>query len=140
VPWGAVSINELCDWYVELTKPVLNPKLTVASVSDAERKETRDVLAYAIEAVLRLLHPFVPFSRRRCVRGSRARRRAHALPEETSLRALDRVRCAPSRAVCAIAVRDRSKAYSALQDGAKVLAREDQRIRASAPPIILGSA
>jgi valyl-tRNA synthetase len=46
--WG-----ELCDWYLELTKPVF------ASSEDAQ--ETRDVLAYALEAALRLLHPFIPF-------------------------------------------------------------------------------
>ncbi|MBM4377335.1 MAG: valine--tRNA ligase [Deltaproteobacteria bacterium] len=48
--WG-----ELCDWYLELTKPVF-------AGDDAEAKrETRDVLAYALEATLRALHPFIPF-------------------------------------------------------------------------------
>jgi valyl-tRNA synthetase len=47
--WG-----ELCDWYLELTKPVF-------AAGGAEADETRDVLAYAIEASLRLLHPFIPF-------------------------------------------------------------------------------
>ncbi len=53
--------NELCDWYLELTKPVLNPTVAFAEVDPAERDETRDVLAYAIEAALRALHPFIPF-------------------------------------------------------------------------------
>jgi valyl-tRNA synthetase len=47
--WG-----ELCDWYLEITKPIF------AAGGDAAA-ETRDVLAYVLEAVLRLLHPFVPF-------------------------------------------------------------------------------
>jgi len=48
--WG-----ELCDWYLELTKPVFADKGSEAAA------ETRDVLAYVIEAAIRLLHPFVPF-------------------------------------------------------------------------------
>jgi valyl-tRNA synthetase len=47
--WG-----ELCDWYLEITKPVF-----AAGGKDAT--ETRNVLAYALEASLRLLHPFIPF-------------------------------------------------------------------------------
>ncbi len=47
--WG-----ELCDWYLEITKPIF-----AAGGKDAE--ETRDVLAYVLEAALRLLHPFIPF-------------------------------------------------------------------------------
>ena len=47
--WG-----DLCDWYLELSKPVFT-----AGGADAE--ETRDVLAYSLEVALRLLHPFVPF-------------------------------------------------------------------------------
>jgi valyl-tRNA synthetase len=45
--------SELCDWYLELIKPRLR---------DAERAPlTRQVLAVAIDQVLRLLHPFVPY-------------------------------------------------------------------------------
>jgi valyl-tRNA synthetase len=47
--WG-----ELCDWYLELSKPIF------AEGGEAA-KETRDVLAYVLEAALRLLHPFTPF-------------------------------------------------------------------------------
>jgi len=47
--------NELCDWYLELTKPLL-------SGSDAEAaKETRAVLVHVLETVLRALHPMMPF-------------------------------------------------------------------------------
>ena len=47
--WG-----ELCDWYLEISKPIF-----AAGGKDAE--ETRDVLAYVLESALRLLHPFIPF-------------------------------------------------------------------------------
>jgi valyl-tRNA synthetase len=47
--------NELCDWYLEITKPVF------AHGSEEHRRETAAVLAHAIEAALRALHPFVPF-------------------------------------------------------------------------------
>jgi valyl-tRNA synthetase len=47
--WG-----ELCDWYLEITKPIF-------AAGGAPAEETRDVLAHVIEAALRLLHPFVPF-------------------------------------------------------------------------------
>ncbi len=46
--------DELCAWYLEMSKP-----LFAAGGSDAI--ETRDVLAYVLEAALRLLHPFIPF-------------------------------------------------------------------------------
>jgi len=48
--WG-----DLCDWYLELCKPLL------ASSDPACVQETREVLAYVLEVTLRLLHPFVPF-------------------------------------------------------------------------------
>lgn len=50
--WG-----ELCDWYLELTKPVFASK----AEAPAPAEETRDVLAYVLEASMRLLHPFIPF-------------------------------------------------------------------------------
>ena len=53
--------NELCDWYLELTKPILNPNVAGAPLAPGEREETRDVLAHVIEAALRALHPFIPF-------------------------------------------------------------------------------
>jgi valyl-tRNA synthetase len=45
--------SELCDWYIELAKPLLADPATAA--------ETRATLAWAIEQALRLLHPFMPF-------------------------------------------------------------------------------
>ena len=52
--WG-----ELCDWYLELTKPVLNP--SAGALPGPEQDETKDVLAYVIEASIRALHPFIPY-------------------------------------------------------------------------------
>ncbi|MDI1479910.1 valine--tRNA ligase [Polyangium sp. y55x31] len=52
--WG-----ELCDWYLELTKPVLNP--AAGAQPGPEQDETKDVLAYVIEASIRALHPFIPY-------------------------------------------------------------------------------
>ncbi|MCU7555413.1 valine--tRNA ligase [Alteromonas sp. ASW11-19] len=49
--------NQLCDWYLELTKPVLNNDAS----SDAEKRGTRHTLINVLEHTLRLLHPFMPF-------------------------------------------------------------------------------
>ncbi len=49
--------NEYCDWYVELTKPVLNDE----SVSDERKAEVRRVLLAVMEASLRLAHPMMPY-------------------------------------------------------------------------------
>ena len=49
--------NEFCDWYLELTKPVL---LSDESLEE-EKNETKKTLITVIEAILRLIHPFAPF-------------------------------------------------------------------------------
>ncbi|MCU4413991.1 valine--tRNA ligase [Acinetobacter sp. WU_MDCI_Axc73] len=49
--------NEYCDWYVELTKPVLND----AEVSEERKAEVRRVLLSVMEASLRLAHPLMPY-------------------------------------------------------------------------------
>ncbi|MDG1951580.1 MAG: valine--tRNA ligase [Gammaproteobacteria bacterium] len=49
--------NEYCDWYVELSKPVLWDEET----NQAEAKAARYVLLSTFEKILRLLHPFMPF-------------------------------------------------------------------------------
>jgi valyl-tRNA synthetase len=47
--------NVYCDWYLELAKPVL-----MGEESDA-RTETRAMVAWARDEILKLLHPFMPF-------------------------------------------------------------------------------
>jgi valyl-tRNA synthetase len=49
--------NEYCDWYVELCKPVLNSP----AASAAARRGTRQTLVRALEALLRVIHPIMPF-------------------------------------------------------------------------------
>ena len=49
--------NELCDWYLELSKPVL----TSDTASEAAKRGTRRTLVQTLEAVLRLAHPIMPF-------------------------------------------------------------------------------
>jgi len=46
--------NEYCDWFLELAKPAL-------AGSAAERASTQRSLLRVLEAVLRLLHPIIPF-------------------------------------------------------------------------------
>ncbi len=48
--------NELCDWYIEAIKPRLWGR-----EGDASRRAAQTVLAKVLGAVLRLLHPFMPF-------------------------------------------------------------------------------
>jgi valyl-tRNA synthetase len=49
--------HEFCDWYLELSKPVLQSDDT----SDAEKRGTRRTLIDVLESILRLLHPLMPF-------------------------------------------------------------------------------
>ncbi|HQQ74965.1 MAG TPA: valine--tRNA ligase, partial [Pseudomonadales bacterium] len=49
--------NEYCDWYLELSKQVLND----ANATDAQKKGTRRTLIRVLEASLRLMHPMMPF-------------------------------------------------------------------------------
>ncbi len=49
--------NEYCDWYLELSKPVLWDD----NASDAAKRGTRRTLIRVLETTLRLAHPFMPF-------------------------------------------------------------------------------
>ena len=48
--WGIV-----CDWYVELTKPILQ------GADGPEKDETRAVTAFVLRETVKLLHPVMPF-------------------------------------------------------------------------------
>jgi len=47
--------NVYCDWYLELAKPVLT------GAEGAAKTETRAMVAWARDEILKLLHPFMPF-------------------------------------------------------------------------------
>ncbi len=49
--------NEYCDWYLELTKPLLQD----ADIASASRTATQRTLIEVLEALLRCLHPVTPF-------------------------------------------------------------------------------
>ena len=49
--------NEFCDWYLELSKAVLQSD----TASDAEKRGTRQTLIGTLEMLLRALHPLAPF-------------------------------------------------------------------------------
>ena len=47
--------NIFCDWYVELTKPVLQ------GADGAAKDETRATTAFVLDQIAKMLHPFMPF-------------------------------------------------------------------------------
>jgi valyl-tRNA synthetase len=49
--------NEFCDWYLELSKPVLVSEQS----SEALQRGTRHTLVQVLETILRLLHPLMPY-------------------------------------------------------------------------------
>ncbi len=49
--------NEYCDWYLELSKPVL----TGDSASEAAKRGTRNTLVNVLETLLRVAHPIMPY-------------------------------------------------------------------------------
>ena len=49
--------NEYCDWYLELSKPILWDE----DINEAIKTGTRHTLISVLEAILRLAHPMMPF-------------------------------------------------------------------------------
>ncbi|MDH5484789.1 MAG: valine--tRNA ligase [Gammaproteobacteria bacterium] len=49
--------DDYCDWYLELSKPVLMKD----EPSDAAKRGTRQTLVHVLETILRLNHPIMPF-------------------------------------------------------------------------------
>ena len=49
--------HEFCDWYLELSKPILQSDES----SDELKRGTRRTLIETLESILRLLHPIMPF-------------------------------------------------------------------------------
>lgn len=47
--------NQFCDWYLELTKPILQ------NGTAAQQRGTRQTLIRTLEQLLRLMHPIIPF-------------------------------------------------------------------------------
>ena len=47
--------TDFCDWYIELTKPVLYGE------DEKKRDDTISVLTYVLGEIVKLLHPFIPF-------------------------------------------------------------------------------
>ncbi len=46
--------HELCDWYIEMVKPVLYAETD-------EKKQVKECLLYVLDHTLKLLHPFMPY-------------------------------------------------------------------------------
>ena len=49
--------HEYCDWYLELSKPILNDPDTLP----AGKRGTRRTLIHVLDQILKLLHPIMPF-------------------------------------------------------------------------------
>jgi valyl-tRNA synthetase len=53
--------NDLCDWYLELVKPILRRQPDGTFARPDQVAETQQTLAYVLEGSLRLMHPLMPF-------------------------------------------------------------------------------
>lgn len=47
--------NEFCDWYIEFVK------VRLYGIDDARKATAQNTLVYVLKAILKLLHPFMPF-------------------------------------------------------------------------------
>ena len=79
--------NVYCDWYLELAKPVLT------GPDGAAKDETRAMVAWVLDEILKLLHPFMPFVTEELwgvtVEGTAARDRLLVLAEWPRYEGLD---------------------------------------------------
>ena len=53
--------NDLCDWYLEIVKPILRAQTDGSFLRPDVVLETRATLAYVLEGSMRLVHPLMPF-------------------------------------------------------------------------------
>ena len=51
------SKNDYCDWYLELSKPIVNSD----DATEQQKRGTRHTLVNILESMMRLLHPMIPF-------------------------------------------------------------------------------
>ena len=49
--------NDFCDWYIELAKTLIN----APEISDSQKDYTKNNLIKMLDAILRMLHPTIPF-------------------------------------------------------------------------------
>ncbi|MEQ6006314.1 valine--tRNA ligase [Staphylococcus saccharolyticus] len=47
--------DEFCDWYIEMSKIPMNGE------DESQKQTTRSVLSYALDKIMKMLHPFMPF-------------------------------------------------------------------------------
>ena len=47
--------NDFCDWYIEMTKEKLN------NGTAEEQSDTKNILGYVLDQILKLMHPIMPF-------------------------------------------------------------------------------
>ena len=47
--------DEFCDWYIEMSK------IPMSGEDEVQKQMTRSVLAYTLDSIMRMLHPFMPF-------------------------------------------------------------------------------
>lgn len=62
--------NQFCDWYLELLKPIFSGE------DEAAKRESQACVAYVLDEIYKLLHPFMPFMTEELGRRRQARARS----------------------------------------------------------------